>query len=57
VIVSLLTPPPKPEQINGLTWSNPLAVLFGQRLTTFWDPRILALVLFLTMAGLYYTFR
>ena len=57
VIVSLLTPPPKPEQINGLTWSNPLAVLFGHRLTTFWDPRILALVLFLTMAGLYYTFR
>ncbi len=57
VTVSLLTPPPKPEQINGLTWSNPLAVLFGHRLTTFWDPRILALVLFLTMAGLYYTFR
>lgn len=57
VIVSLLTPPPKPEQINGLTWSNPLAVLFGERLTTFWDPRILALVLCLTMAGLYYTFR
>ena len=57
VVVSLLTPPPKPEQINGLTWSNPLAVLFGQRLTTFWDPRILALVLFLTMVGLYYTFR
>ena len=57
IVVSLLTPPPKPEQINGLTWSNPLAVLFGQRLTTFWDPRILALVLFLTMAGLYYTFR
>jgi len=57
VIVSLLTPPPTPKQIDGLTWSNPLAVLFGERLTTFWDPRILALVLFLIMAGLYYTFR
>ena len=57
VVVSLLTPPPTAEQINGLTWSNPLEVLLGKRLTTFWDPRILALVLFLTMAGLYYTFR
>ncbi len=57
VIVSLLTPPPSAQQIEGLTWSNPLAVLFEQPLTTFWDPRILALVLFLTMCALYYTFR
>jgi solute:Na+ symporter, SSS family len=57
VIVSLLTPPPSAQQIAGLTWSNPLAVLSEQPLTTFWDPRILALVLFLTMCVLYYTFR
>jgi solute:Na+ symporter, SSS family len=57
VIVSLLTPPPSAQQIEGLTWSNPLAVLSEQPLTTFWDPRILALVLFLTMCVLYYTFR
>jgi solute:Na+ symporter, SSS family len=57
VIVSLLTPPPSAQQIEGLTWSNPLAVLSEQPLTTFWDPRILALVLFLTMCVLYYCFR
>jgi SSS family solute:Na+ symporter len=57
VIVSLLTPPPSARQIKGLTWSNPLAVLSEQPLTTFWDPRILALVLFLTMCVLYYCFR
>jgi SSS family solute:Na+ symporter len=57
VVVSLLTPPPNPQQIEGLTWSNPLAMLSEQRLTTFWDPRILALVLFLIMCVLYYTFR
>lgn len=57
VIVSLLTPPPSAQQIEGLTWSNPLAVLSEQPLTTFWDPRILALILFLTMCVLYYTFR
>jgi solute:Na+ symporter, SSS family len=57
VIVSLLTPPPRPEQIEGLTWSNPLAVISEQPLATVWDPRILALVLFLTMCGLFYTFR
>jgi hypothetical protein len=55
--VSLLTPPPSAQQIEGLTWSNPLAVLSEQPLTTFWDPRILALVLFLTMCVLYYCFR
>jgi SSS family solute:Na+ symporter len=57
VIVSLLTPPPSAQQIEGLTWSNPLAVLSEQPLTTFWDPRILALILFLTMCVLYYCFR
>jgi solute:Na+ symporter, SSS family len=57
IIVSLLTPPPSAQQIEGLTWSNPLAVLSEQPLTTFWDPRILALVLFLTMCVLYYCFR
>jgi solute:Na+ symporter, SSS family len=57
VIVSLLTPLPSAQQIEGLTWSNPLAVLSDQPLTTFWDPRILALVLFLTICVLYYCFR
>lgn len=57
IVVSLLTPPPLPAQIDGLTWSNPLAVLFGQRLTDLSDPRILSGILFLTMAVLYYVFR
>jgi solute:Na+ symporter, SSS family len=57
VIISMLTPPPAAEQVDGLTWSNPLAVLMEKPLTTFWDPRILCLVLFLTMTVIYYLFR
>jgi SSS family solute:Na+ symporter len=57
VIVSLLTPPPAPESIEGLTWEHPLAVIFGKKLEGVSDPRIIAGLLLATMAVLYYIFR
>ncbi len=57
VVVSLLTPAPPPEQIEGLTWANPLAVIFGKRLDGFSDPRMVAGLLLATMAVLYFVFR
>jgi SSS family solute:Na+ symporter len=57
VIVSLLTPPPAPEKINGLTWTNPGAVIFGRKLERASDPRLVAGFLLATMAVLYFEFR
>ena len=57
VVVSLLTPAPPPEQIEGLTWANPLAVIFGRKLDGVSDPRMVAGLLLATMAVLYYVFR
>jgi len=55
--VSLLTPAPAKENIQGLTWDNPLSVVFGRPLTSVRDPRVFAGLLLLTMTMLYYTFR
>jgi SSS family solute:Na+ symporter len=57
ILVSLLTPPPPAEKLEGLTWDNPLAVIFGKEVEGFFDPRIIAGVLLATMAILYYLFR
>jgi SSS family solute:Na+ symporter len=57
VVVSLLTERPTPAQVDGLTWSNPVAVLFGSPVKTVADPRILAGLLFLVMVALYCLFR
>jgi len=57
VIVSLLTPPPAPEKIDGLTWTNPGAVIFGKKLEAASDPRLVAGLLLATMAVLYFEFR
>jgi SSS family solute:Na+ symporter len=57
VIVSLLTPAPLPEQVDGLTWENPLSVIFGDKAHTAVAPRVVAGILLLTMAVLYYIFR
>jgi SSS family solute:Na+ symporter len=57
VIVSLFTPPPAEENLKGLTWSNPLAVIFGPPLRKASDPRIVAALLLLAMIVLYYIFR
>jgi len=57
VIVSLLTPPPDPKSIDGLTWENPLQVIFHGKLTGLSDPRALAAGLFLLMGILYIIFN
>lgn len=57
VVVSLLTPAPAPEQVADTTWPNPLAVLFQGRLIGWYDPRLLTLVLLVSMVVLYYVFR
>jgi SSS family solute:Na+ symporter len=53
VIVSLCTPKPSPEQIEGLTWKNPLAILTQDRLNSAKDPRVIAGVLLLVTIVLY----
>jgi hypothetical protein len=55
--VSLMTPPPSPEKIDGLTWSNPLAVLKQERFGGLSDTRLVAGVLLLSMCVLYAIFR
>jgi solute:Na+ symporter, SSS family len=57
VIVSLLTPPPPPEKVEKLTWAHPWSVIFHGKPERISDPRILAGLLLLTMAVLYYLFR
>lgn len=57
VVVSLLTPAPSPEQVDGLTWENPLSVIFGDKANTAVAPRVVAGILLTTMAVLYYIFR
>ena len=56
VIVSFLSPAPRPEQIEQLCWRNPLAVITSEPLVGFSDPRILAGALLATMVILYYIF-
>ncbi len=57
VAVSLLTPPPAPEKVDGLTWDHPLQVIFHGRPGGRPDPRVLAAVLVAIMAALYWVFR
>jgi len=57
IIVSLMTPAPLPEQVDGLTWENPLSVIFGDKAHTAVAPRIVAGLLLFTMAVLYFIFR
>jgi len=57
VAVSLLTPRPDPAQVEGLTWSSPVAVLTQGRVRGLGDPRILAGWLLTLLAILYYIFR
>ncbi len=56
VVVSLLTPPPPRECIEKYCWSNPLAAITERKISGITDPRALALLLVLVMAGCYYIF-
>lgn len=57
VVVSLLTPAPSPESIEGLTWSHPLSALTEKKFEGARDPRAIAAVLAVAVAVLYYIFR
>jgi hypothetical protein len=46
-----------PEQVDGLTWENPLSVIFGDKAHAAVAPRIVAGLLLATMAILYLIFR
>ena len=56
VVTSLLTPAMDPERLSHVCWDHPLAFLKGP-LTGFSDPRIVSLVLVLTVGVLYYLLR
>src|SRR5579862_5277210 len=57
VAVSLVTPAPAPESVDGLTWDHPLAAVTQDRFRGLRDPRLIAAVLASTVAVLYYIFR
>jgi hypothetical protein len=57
VVVSLLTPPPAPEKVEGLTWEHPLQVILHAKKAGSPDPRIVAAVLTAVMVALYWIFR
>ena len=42
VVISLMTPPPRAEQVEGLTWDSPLAFLRQSEIKGVRDPRLLA---------------
>ncbi len=57
VFVSLMTPPPPPDKIDGLTWKNPLSVIAIGKIKVISDPRIIAGMLLTTMVILYMILR
>lgn len=56
VTVSLMTPKPSNEQLEGLTWPNPLAFITNEEFRGASDPRAIAGVLLLIMIGMYSMF-
>ena len=56
-VVTLLTPAPAPESVDGLTWDHPLAAVTQERFKGLRDPRLIATILAVTVAVLYYVFR
>lgn len=56
IAVSLATPPPSAEQVEGLVWKNPLACVLDGRWTGPADPRLLSLALAALMIVLYVNF-
>jgi len=56
VTASLRTPPPNPKVVRELCWDHPFAFLRG-RIEGAGDPRVIAAVLFVTVAVLYAMLR
>jgi solute:Na+ symporter, SSS family len=57
VVVTVLTPAPAPQSVDGLTWNHPLAVVTQEPFKGLRDARLIAMILAVTVAILYYTFR
>lgn len=57
VIVTLLTPPPATESVEGLTWSHPWAAITQETFKGLRDPRLIATILAATVSVLYYILR
>jgi SSS family solute:Na+ symporter len=57
VTVSLMTPKPDPQDVQGLTWDKPIRVLTKGRIQKIGDPRLLAGFLLTMMIVLYYLLR
>jgi len=56
VAVSLMTPPPDAERVDRYCWKNPLAVITEKPIAGLLDPRILTVLLVITMAICYCIF-
>ena len=57
VLVSLVTPAPAAASVDGLTWNHPLSAITQEPFRGRRDPRLIAMVLAVTVAVLYYIFR
>lgn len=57
VVISLLTPRPAAEKVEGLTWESPRHIFNKGNYRSWSDPRIQAGLLFALMVGLYIIFR
>ncbi|MEA1952273.1 MAG: sodium:glucose symporter, partial [Planctomycetota bacterium] len=56
VVVSLLTPEPDPQRVARYCWKSPLAVITEKPITGVLDPRLLAVLLVMTMVICYCIF-
>jgi SSS family solute:Na+ symporter len=57
VVISLLTPPPKPEQIEGVTWEKPYHFLTRTEFPGLSDPRKLGAALIAFLCLMYFLIR
>jgi SSS family solute:Na+ symporter len=53
VVVSLLSAPPSPGQLENACWGSPLKAVTETRITGLSDPRVVALMLFVLLCVLY----
>ena len=56
-IVSLATPAPSRDKIEGLCWTRPLDAFRGPMVGTVTDPRIMSAILLVLVVALYWFFR
>ena len=56
VCVSLVTPPPEPRRVERYCWKNPWAVVTEKPISGLFDPRVLAVLLVITMVICYCIF-